>query len=95
MDEAPRCRYRYELVHPLAEDGIVRKERKHPGPDRQAHSQRRRMSQSLSFRDSCTAPYQRAIGIAETEEDIPQDRLRYYVGMQARLMDERPWEIGS
>ena len=75
MGETLRCGYRCELVHPLSKDGVVSKERKHSGANRQANGQRRRMNQSLGFRDSCATLYQRAVGITETEEDIPQDRL--------------------
>ena len=73
VGETLRCSYRCELVHPLSKDGVVAEERKHPGANRQADGQRRRMSQSLGYRDSCTTLYQRTVGITETEEDIPQD----------------------
>ena len=68
MGETLRCGYRCELVHPLSKDGVVSKERKHPDANRQANGKRRRMNQSLGFRDSCAALYQRALGITETEK---------------------------
>src|SRR5262245_4822420 len=49
-------RQRNQLVRPLTENCAVSAERKQPGADRQACSQRGRMTQSLSLGNGCCAP---------------------------------------
>jgi hypothetical protein len=46
------------------------------------------MSQPLSLSDGCAASRQRLIGKAETEEDDPQIRLCYHLGVEPGLIDK-------
>src|SRR6185295_11948378 len=57
-------RDRSQLVCPLIQGYAVSDERKQPGADRQAHSQRRRMSQPPSLGDCCVALCQCPVGKA-------------------------------
>jgi len=64
-----------QLVRPLIHGCVVSDVRKQHGAECQAHSQGRRMSQSLTLSNCCIAPRQRPVRKAEAEKDIPQVRL--------------------
>src|ERR1700720_1257943 len=54
------------------------------------------MSQPPSLSDCCVGPRQCLVGIAETEKDIPQPCLRYYLEVGSGLVDKgavRDWII--
>src|SRR5216683_1900375 len=59
------------LVRPLIQGRILAEKRKQPGADRQARSQRRRMSQPPSLGDCCVGLCQCLVGKAKTEKDDP------------------------
>src|SRR5215472_17688959 len=88
--------YRNQLLCPFAKDCIVPDQREQHRTVSQNQSQRWRMSQPPSLSDYCGVLCQCLIGVAEAEKDIPQDRLRVCMGVEAGLMDKqavRVWII--
>jgi hypothetical protein len=65
-------RHRNQLACPLIQGHVVSAEQKQQGAERQARSQRRRVSQPPSFSDRCPALYQGLVRITETEKVNPQ-----------------------
>jgi hypothetical protein len=57
-------RHRNQLVYPPIQGCVVSDETKRHGADRQARSQRRRMSQPPSLSDCCIAPFCCLVGKA-------------------------------
>src|SRR5439155_14156843 len=75
VEETLVGRYRNQLFCPLIQRCVVSDERKQSAAYRQAHGQRRRMSQSTILSDGCAAPCQCLVRKAEAEKDNPQVRL--------------------
>src|SRR5689334_3839393 len=81
MGETLLGRHRNQLDHPVVQRCVVSYQRQQPDADGQAAGQRRRMSQPPRLRDVGVAPCQCLVRKAETEEGIPQIRLRKNLGM--------------
>src|SRR5215472_5908895 len=78
-----------QLVCPLTEDRVVPEERKQPGGDPQAVSQRRKMSQSASLGERRIVLRQPLVRVAEAKQDYREQSPRRHLRVDADLINER------